>query len=371
MAIFPILDTQVSLIAPSTPAQVPSVNNLLFITTETPNNNDEFRTYLKASDVATDYSSDSETYDLALSVFADAKTPYMGRGTFSIAPLQEDETVDEAITRLSEKLLIGTCFTNKAMTSQEFATVREVVQGQFFFNHYAQNPNDAAGFVTDIKLASQSYTRVLTYLDDLLTAKKAVARRSAFECSVNYNGVNTAITMNAKVLTGIAPTDVLTNTQRLAFENAGADVYINQVGVPRYRTSNKNGDETSVLRDMHQLSKDLQYGVSNALAATDTKIKQTQSGLNFITDTIMTGILQRYITNGVLADGKRWNGEVASPIDATKLQKGILANGFYIYATPMIEQSPEDERNGVAPAIYVFAKNARAIKDVMITIKYE
>jgi len=66
--------------------QTPSVlgeinpNNMLLITTETPSNIDEYRSYLNARQVGLDFGTNSETYALAVSVFSQSPNILTGNG---------------------------------------------------------------------------------------------------------------------------------------------------------------------------------------------------------------------------------------------------------------------------------------------------
>jgi hypothetical protein len=74
---------------------VPNVNSLMLFTTETPGNSDNYRTYLSARDVATDYGSSSVTYEMASAIFSQAPNILSGDGRLVIAPMKGngDDTV--------------------------------------------------------------------------------------------------------------------------------------------------------------------------------------------------------------------------------------------------------------------------------------
>lgn len=65
-------------------------NNLLLITTETPSNIDEYRTYLNARQVALDYGTNSETYALASVIFSQSPNILTGNGRLIIAPFSSE-----------------------------------------------------------------------------------------------------------------------------------------------------------------------------------------------------------------------------------------------------------------------------------------
>lgn len=65
-----------------------NMNSVCLFTTDTPGNLDPFRTYLNSRDVGTDYGTDSETYNMATAVFAQAPNILSGGGRLVIAPLE-------------------------------------------------------------------------------------------------------------------------------------------------------------------------------------------------------------------------------------------------------------------------------------------
>ena len=373
MTIFDNLDVNVSLVSPTTPAQKKNINNLVLFTTEQLlDGDDDYRFYRSASNVNNDYGTSSKTYKITQSVFSDlATTPYIGNGFFAVVSMQENESLADAILRIEEKLLIGSIITDKSLNAEEIIEVAELVQSKYFFYYYSLDVDDCDGFIAEIVNKSLSYTRIIgQHGSSEIEAQKAVARSVAVQCSVNYSGTRTALSMHAKQLIGISTSNI-NNTQRVKYENSGADVYINQNGVGSYRESRANNDWSYVLRDMNQLQIDIQYATSRALARTNTKIPQDQEGLDSIIDAIIPEVLNQYVVNGVLTRGLSWNGEILSPINPIITQKQINQNGWYVYAQPMIEQNEEDRLAGKTTPITIFAKNSRAIRDVTISIKYE
>ena len=89
--------------------QVPSVNNITLFTTETPSNVDDFRVYLEAQSVASDYGTNSETAEFANLIFSQSPNVLTGNGSLTIIPLQSsvsatqgDFTTSDISTNLSD-----------------------------------------------------------------------------------------------------------------------------------------------------------------------------------------------------------------------------------------------------------------------------
>lgn len=64
-----------------------NMNSVCFFTTETPDNLDQYRVYLNARDVATDYGTGSETYAMANALFAQTPNILSGGGRLIVAPM--------------------------------------------------------------------------------------------------------------------------------------------------------------------------------------------------------------------------------------------------------------------------------------------
>ncbi len=79
-----------------------NMNSVCFFTNETPDNLDQFRTYLNARDVATDYGTDSETYAIANALFAQSPNILSGGGRLVVAPMETAVNATQGNWRTSD-----------------------------------------------------------------------------------------------------------------------------------------------------------------------------------------------------------------------------------------------------------------------------
>jgi hypothetical protein len=80
---------RVSIVQTPSGLSTPNINSVLLLSSETPNNLDDYRIYLNASQVAEDYGTASVTASMANNIFAQTPNILSGGGRLVIAPLQD------------------------------------------------------------------------------------------------------------------------------------------------------------------------------------------------------------------------------------------------------------------------------------------
>lgn len=112
------------------------------------------------------------------------------------------------------------------------------------------------------------------------------------------------------------------------------------------------------------LQNELQTAVYNVLYTSQTKVPQTDPGINRIVTAIVDR-LEQGVANGLIAPGQ-WNGP-----DIGALRSGqYLSTGYYVYAPPVSSQSQADREARKAPVIQVAIKLAGAVHfaDVIVNV---
>jgi len=94
--------------------QVPSVNNIALFTTEAPDNVDDYRVYLEAKSVITDYGTNAKTAEFANLIFSQSPNILSGNGSLTIVPMQAavsatqgDFTTDDISGNLANLIAIA------------------------------------------------------------------------------------------------------------------------------------------------------------------------------------------------------------------------------------------------------------------------
>jgi hypothetical protein len=136
------------------------------------------------------------------------------------------ETIIEAITRLSEEVSFTGIITDLEVEDDVLlATATSIQALDNILIHSISSTSDIAGIATDITTAQLDKTRLLLYTTSLASAKLARAAYAGRLFSVNFNGSNTTITMNAKNLAGIVADTGINQTIITQARTAGVDVY--------------------------------------------------------------------------------------------------------------------------------------------------
>jgi hypothetical protein len=183
--------------------------------------------------------------------------------------------------------------------------------------------------------------------------------------TVNFNGNKTAITLKFKQEPGISA-ESITESQAAAlkakncnvFANYSNDTAIIQEGVMA------NGYFFDEVHGLDWLQNDLQTAVYNLLYTSQTKVPQTNAGINRILATLESR-LDQAVANGLLAPGQ-WGGPDVGALVAGQ----YLTKGYYLYAPSVDSQSQADREARKAPVIQVAVKLAGAVHfvDVIVNV---
>lgn len=281
------------------------------------------------------------------------------------------EQLKEAILRTIEKVYyFGIMFdeiSDLPYTVSRLKEVAQLVQSLDKILFVSTNIRDR---VTDnyqsIADGGFSHTRCLYYggsMDDAITFQAAYA---SLAMSVNFSRENSAITMNGKVLNGIAADKKVDQTFFFALKAAGTDLY-GDFGVPRVMSNGANEFYDDVLNIL-AMKLTLQIETFNALTATPNKIPQTEIGMNFLKSNIRQ-VLEKFVRAGVVAPGA-WNSSTTYG-SAEKHVASIKQLGYWVYSTPLSQQSHTERSQRLASPIYIAVKFAGAIHTVDLVFYVE
>lgn len=219
----------------------------------------------------------------------------------------------------------------------------------------------------EIKAAGLGKTRSLEMSNSPLEAKIAIATYATIAKSVNWQGSDTANTLNLKTLTGCLPDSGLSDTYVLSAQKNGVDIYANTGGLSVVYSNDNNGFTDDI---EFQLWFKLAQQVAgfNYLRQTNTKIPQTEQGMTGLKNAYAQ-ICEQGITNGSIAPGT-WSGSIPFG-DPEDFQRNIEENGYYIYSLPITQQAQTDREARKAPLIQIAVKCSGALhfSEVIITIQ--
>ena len=351
------------------------VNNLLYITRETPITTitGSFAVYRSPSAVSTDFGSSSEAYSIAQKVFAQSPNILTGGGSLIIYPAGVSETITQAITAMIPKAFFGgIIYGGFAPTAEDLTAAAVLAQSSRRLLFISQHETAAVGtgglFVT-LHAAKEpyAYARKLLYLTDAIGARAMAAAYASRLMSTAFAGSNTTSTMHMKELSTVTADSALTQTILDACQTNGVDVYCDIGGLPKVFCSGEDTFADSIYNQMWFIYA-LQVAGFNALATTSTKLPQTEQGVGVLKGAYLQ-VAEQAVTNGYVAPGK-WNSaeRFGNPED---FLRNISSYGYYIYSQPISQQSQVDRAARKAPLIQLAIKEAGAVHSTNLIVFVE
>jgi hypothetical protein len=280
------------------------------------------------------------------------------------------ESKVDAMTELNELIPYkGSMFVD-ALTDAEVEAVAEYVQANdmLHYNTFEDATNleiDPTNPVWALKLAGQDSFRSMY---SKAGNRKLAAGYMARMHTVNFDGTNTAITMNLKEVPVAA--EAYTDTELSKAQTVGLDVYTLFGGqnnyVEKLYTSGAN-DFTDNRYNILAYVNAVRTDVFNLLGTTTTKIAQTQRGLNQITGQIEK-TTRGFVTANVISPGEWSSTDFFGDIET--FEENIRAKGFYVRANSLASQAQSDRQSRITPLIQVAVKNAGAFHKVNTLINF-
>lgn len=220
------------------------------------------------------------------------------------------------------------------------------------------------GMLDLLRTGGFTQTRGLFYDDVLATALVFMASYAGLGFSTVFSGSDTTQTMNLKSLSGVQPDPNLTQTLYNQAQAAGADIYPSIQGVPKTICSGAN-DFFDNQYNLQWLVGALQVAGFNYLATTNTKIPQTEQGMDGLKGAYRQ-VLQQAAANQFLAPGS-WNSATMFG-NIANLILNISQFGYYIFSQPIASQSQTQRVARQAPLIQIAAKYAGAIQSSSVIV---
>ncbi|MEI6420623.1 MAG: DUF3383 family protein [Lentisphaerota bacterium] len=371
----------ISVLTPPTGLAAYALNNLVCFTKETPTVplTASYAVYSSSSEVETAWGSGSATYAAALKVFGQSPNILSGGGIFIVVPLLTGEVLEQAIVRAQDLVYFGgfaanytlgvsgpTSYTGATGLNLEATRAAAVAQSNrklFFVGATGATSLSAGGLAYVIDAASESYTRVLhhTLSAEIEGFKWAYASRGM---STNFSAVNTAATMNLKLLAGVLPDSGVSSTLYDSAKAVGADMYVNMAGQSCVCSFGANEFFDDVY-NLQWLIGALEVAGFNYLRQTSTKIPQTETGMDGL-KSAYRAVCRQAVSNGFIAPGT-WTGAdtFGTPED---FHRNIGDFGFYIYSLPVALQANADRIARLAPTVQIALKYSGAIHKTSVIV---
>nr|DAJ74734.1 MAG TPA: tail sheath protein [Caudoviricetes sp.] len=333
-----------------------------------------------ASAVTQAYGNDAEVTSLANTIFSQQPNILANNGYVIVAPYaSEEETYTEAIARIAGQIYFEGILTTKNIEVEEAIAASTAVQAMqnriLFLPASATTALTSDGVFT--KVASNYNTKCLLYINDqdeedkgiaTATSRRFAAAYASRGLAVNYNGSNTTLTMNLKDLVGIPADTQISETILQQCEQLGVDCFPSIEGLAKVVSNRQGGQYFDQVANRIWFVNTLQRSVFNVLATTGTKIPQTETGIQQLTNAIRT-VCNQAVTNGMIAAGT-WNGSDTFG-NYDDFMRNIEEFGFYIYHQPVAEQAQADREERKAPLVQIAAKEAGSVHQSSILIYLE
>jgi len=277
------------------------------------------------------------------------------------------EALLAAVARIEGSVSFVPFITSINLDDTALTTIAAGVQAMDkMFLHHVCDTNDIAGVVTTVSGAKDTKTRLMLYTLSQSAANLMKAAYAGRGFSVNFNGSKTSQTMNLKQLSTITYDTGISQTIYSNAETAGADLYVSYDGRASVLSTGGNDYFDNPYSDL-ALKFALETAGFNYLAQTNTKVPQTEEGMEGLKDAYAQ-VLERFIRNGVIAGGSWTSSETFG--DPETFKQNVLSKGYYIYSLPIVQQSSVEREARKAPLIQIAVKRAGAIhsSDVIVLI---
>ena len=298
--------------------------------------------------------------------------------TFSQSATTVGETIGAAVTRTVGLVQFFGILVNESVgTSQVVpaadveaaaAIVLPLVKMIFFVTNSQTDLAATTGLVSVITLATETNTRMLYYGDTSASGPtNAVVMAASYAgraLSTNFSGSNTTGTMHLQVLAGVSPDPSMTQTILNLAIAAGADTYVSLQGVSAVFCSGANSFFDQVY-NLLWLTGALQVAGFNYLASTNTKIPQTETGMDGLKGAYRA-VLEQAKTNQYCAPGA-WNSATTFG-NGADLIANVAQRGYYIYSVPLSQQSQANRVARQASLVQIALKQAGAIQSSSVVV---
>jgi len=278
-----------------------------------------------------------------------------------------EETLDKAIIRTVGLVQYFGVMTTEIEAEDVMLAAAAVIQSvrkiAFFLSITAADV-DPGGKLDKLRTGSFTQSRGIFYGDTEETGLVFMAAYAGLGLSTNFNGSLTTQTMHLKTLSGVQPDPSMTQTLLNLCQAAGADVYASLQGVSKTFTSGAN-DYYDNQYNLQWFAATLEVSGFNALATTNTKIPQTEGGMDILKGAYRT-VCEQAVTNGFSAPGS-WTSPVTFG-DLADLIANVSQRGYYIFSSPVAQQLPAVRAARQAPLVQIALKYAGAIHSSTVIV---
>ncbi len=348
---------------------LPNINTIALISSEVPAVafGADYLVCKSLADVTAHYATSSEAYLQALAIFSQNPNPLTTGGYLVIIPLTGVETPDETIARVKDEIYFFGCLVDDVIASLPTVAAYMQTLDKIIFVSSATAADYAVttGKFDVVRAANQTHTRCLYHSVSAQQARIFAASYAGRALSTAFSGVNTTQTMHLKVITGFTGDPAIDQTELTACVAAGVDFYAS-FGVDRLFTSGLNTFFDEIYNQLW-FKLDLQTNGFNFLAQINTKIPQSEIGIDGLKNTYRT-VCEKAGRNRFIGPGAWTSADSFG--DREALIRNIADVGYYIYSLPVSQQSTADREARKAPLTQIAVKSQGAVhsSDIIVSV---
>lgn len=277
------------------------------------------------------------------------------------------ETLDQAIIRMQPVVqffgIMSAEIPSQIVMLAAAALIQTLNKIGFFVSVTAADVAPA-GMLDLLRSGGLTQSRGLFYDDVLATGLTFMAAYASLGLSTNFNGSLTTQTLNLKTLATIQPDPNIDQTLLTKCVTAGVDTYASYQGVAKIACQGAN-DFFDNQYNLQWLAGALLVAYFNALAQVNTKIPQTENGMNLVKGALRN-VMEQAVSNQFLAPGA-WTSTTMFG-NVTDLVLNVAQRGYYIFSSPIATQLAAVRAARVAPLIQIAAKYAGAIQSGSVVV---
>lgn len=349
-----------------------NTSNLALFTNDVPDPvfSSGYKIYLDPNEVGLDFGTDSATYKMALVAFSQQPNFLAPGGYLVVITMNSAETLDEAVTRTIPLVSYFGFMSAWIESDMEATATAAVAQANnliyFFVSKLTSSLTVTTGVIWKFQDASQSHARGLYYGGDGtdIAALKYKAGYAGRALSTIFEGSNTTATMNLKSIISVPSDQTVTQTVYDNAEIAGADIYPSIRGVACVISNGANQFFDQVYNLLWFVGA-IQIAGFNYLRQTGQKVPQTENGMSGLKGAYAQVCVES-VNNGYVAPGV-WLSPVTFG-NQQDLLDNIKSYGYYIYSTPIAQQTETDREAREAPICQIAIKEAGAFHKSTVII---
>lgn len=331
---------------------------------------EQVRQYSSLTGVAGDFSITSPEYLAASVFFGQSPQPSL----LYIGQVRSGETPLTSVQRLRQNVgawyAVGFALANNVLTSSDIEAVSSYIEGVSPSSLFLVTTQDSevleASSTTDVAATLQASEATRTVVQYSTSSAYAVFSLFGLFATVDYNGYNTVISAKFKQEPGVTA-ETLTEQEAGVLDGKNVNYLATYQNGSTFLQQGKTsgGRWIDALIGVDAFANALQTNGINTLASLP-RVPQTQAGVSML-ETSYIQACEQFARNGLIATDQVWQG----PTIGTLKTGQTLSSGYYLYSTPLNQQSTSDRAARKAPSMQLCVNLAGSVNSSLLNVTVE